>query len=152
MNYIVAMLLFYISDEEAVFWCLYQLMHRFRYRQIFKQGFPKLIQMTKNIESRLRAEQPDVIKHLESNYLVIQGTFTGHIMTFGLNVCPMEISTRLFEVFLIDGEIKFIKVLLRMLELKKEEILKRDCTQLQKYILSEIIIECIKEFPIATLE
>ena len=73
-------------------------------------------------------------------------------MTFGLNVCPMEISTRLFEIFLIDGEIKFIKVLLRMLELKKDEILKRDCTQLQKYILSEIIIECIKEFPIATLE
>lgn len=44
-------------------------------------------------------------------------------MTFGLNVCPMEISTRLFEIFILDGEIKFIKVLLRMLELKKEEIL-----------------------------
>ena len=32
MNYIVAMLLFYITDEETVFWCLYQLMHKFRYR------------------------------------------------------------------------------------------------------------------------
>ena len=72
-------------------------------------------------------------------------------MTFGLNVCPMEISTRLFEIFILDGEIKFIKVLLRMLELKKEEILKRDCTRLQRYILSDIITECIKEYPIVSL-
>ena len=27
MNYIVALLLFYIKDEEQVFWCFYQIMH-----------------------------------------------------------------------------------------------------------------------------
>ena len=36
MNYIAAMFLFYISDEESVFWCLYQLMTKFKYRQIYK--------------------------------------------------------------------------------------------------------------------
>ena len=72
-------------------------------------------------------------------------------MTFGLNSCPMEISTRLFEIFILDGEIKLIKVLLRMLELKKEEILARDDTELQRYILSDIITECIKDYPMAVL-
>ena len=63
----------------------------------------------------------------------------------------MEISTRLFEIFILDGEIKLIKVLLRMLELKKEEILARDDTELQRYILSDIITECIKDYPMAVL-
>ena len=103
------------------------------------------------METHLRAEFPDLLKHLESNCLVIQGTFTGHIMTFGLNSCPMEISTRLFEIFILDGEHIFIRVLLRMLELKQREILKRDDTDLQRYILSEIMTECIQQYPMATL-
>lgn len=130
MNFIVAMLLFYISDEESVFWCLYQLMVKFRYRQIYKQDFPKLIQLSTYLEKRLRAEHPDLLEHLERNSMVIRGTFTGHIMTFGLNCCPMEVCVRLFEIFILDGEIKFIKVLMRMLELKKEKILSKIDTEL----------------------
>ena len=118
MNYIVALLLVYIRDEEQVFWCLHQVMAKYNWRLVFKSGFPKLHQLTSQLEKRLRAEQPQILEHLEENYLVIEGTFTGHFMTFGLNCCPLEISSRLFDVFVLDGEKSLPKVLLRMFELK----------------------------------
>ena len=43
INYIVGMLLFYIEDEETVFWCLFQLMQgRWQWRWIYTEGLPKL--------------------------------------------------------------------------------------------------------------
>ena len=46
MNYIVGLLLFYIKDEEQVFWCLYQILVKYNWRQIFTDGFPKLHKLT----------------------------------------------------------------------------------------------------------
>ena len=50
MNYIVGLLLFYIKDEEQVFWCLYQILVKYNWRQIFTEGFPKLHKLTANLE------------------------------------------------------------------------------------------------------
>ena len=36
MNYIVALLLVYIRDEEQVFWCLHQVMAKYSWRLVFK--------------------------------------------------------------------------------------------------------------------
>ena len=71
-----------------------------------------------------------MLQHLEDNCLVIVGTFTGHFMTFGLNSCPLEVATRLFEIFLLDGETAFVKVLMRMFKLKQREIFARTDTDL----------------------
>jgi hypothetical protein len=52
MNYIVGLMLFYIRDEEQVFWCLVSLMHhRSRnWRATYIDGFPKLQSMSKILE------------------------------------------------------------------------------------------------------
>ena len=41
--------------------------------------------------------------------------------------------------------------MLRMVELKMTEVMARTDTDLQSYLLSEIIIECIEDYPMATL-
>ena len=43
-------------------------------------------------------------------------------MTFAIDKSPMEIATRLFEVFIFDGEKAFIKVLMRMIDKKRREL------------------------------
>ena len=53
MNYIAALMLYYIDDEETVFWCLYQLMVKNSWRETFIDGMPKLIEMNNLLENRL---------------------------------------------------------------------------------------------------
>ena len=43
LNYIVGVFLFYIPDEEQVFWCLHQLMQKRNWREVYTHGFPKMI-------------------------------------------------------------------------------------------------------------
>ena len=44
-NYIVALLLFFMKDEEQVFWCFYSLMIKRDYRQIFRPDLAKVIEL-----------------------------------------------------------------------------------------------------------
>ena len=54
MNYIVALLLFYLPDQEQdVFWGLHQLMQRRNWRLVYTHNFPKLKSITKLLENRI---------------------------------------------------------------------------------------------------
>ena len=152
MNYIVALLLFYIKDEEQVFWCFYQIMHKYDWRSIFKQGFPKLMELSEYLNERLIEEFPRLLRHLEDNCLVVtQGIFTGHFMTFGMNNCPVEIAARLFEMFILDGEQSFMRLLLRMFELRQDEMYTLTDVSLQNYIHTDLITSCITSYPMRAL-
>ena len=118
MNYIVAFFLFYLpdpADEERVFWCLHQLMQQRNWRLVFTANFPKLKSITRILEARMQQEMPRVLRHLKDNYMEVEGTFSPHFMTLYVYLTPIEIATRLFEIFLLDGENALIKVLLRMM-------------------------------------
>lgn len=82
--------------------------------------------MCKVLEERLQHEFPRVLKHLRSTGLEVEGTFSAHFMTLYIYLTPIEIATRLFELFILDGESALIRVLLRMIELKQKKILKKD--------------------------
>ena len=151
MNYIVGLLLFYIQDEEMVFWCLHQFMQKRNWRLIYTHEFPKLKEMTGYLNDRLEQEFPELRRHMEENYLVIEGTFTPHFMTLFVYLTPIEIATRLFEVFLLDGDLALIRLILRIIQLKQGELMRRKDTELQKYVLSGMIIECVEEYPISYL-
>ena len=61
------------------------------------------MELSEYLNERLTEEFPSLLRHLEENSLVVtQGIFTGHFMTFGMNNCPVEIATRLFEMFILD--------------------------------------------------
>ncbi len=120
LNYIVAIMLIYIDDEEDVFWCLHQLMIEHNWRQLYTSGFPKLNQLCNALDDRLRTDFPELLQHLEDNSLMVHGTFVSHFMTFLIEKCPLEITTRLFEIFLLDGEKGYLKVLLRMIQSQQD--------------------------------
>lgn len=131
MNYLVALLLFYIpDDEEKVFWCLHQLMQKKNWRLVYTHNFPKLKSMTKLLEGRMQREFPRVLRHLKDNCLEIEGTFSPHFMTLYVYLTPIEIATRMFEIFLLDGDNALIRVLLHMIELKQRKILAKEDAEL----------------------
>ena len=115
LNYIVALLLFFIKDEEQVFWCLCSLMMNRKYREIYLPRLAKVIGLSRNFVERLGEQSPDLLEHIQRSFNIeLSGIFTGCFMTFALDHCPLEISTRLFEIFLLEGEETFISALLRI--------------------------------------
>lgn len=72
-------------------------------------------------------------------------------MTLFVYLTPVEIATRLFEIFIFDGENAIVKVLLKMIGLKQVKILGKVETDLQRYILSDMVIECVEEYSIGFL-
>ncbi len=151
LNYIVALLLIYIQDEETAFWCLVYLMNHRSWRFVYTQNFPKLRSMCRVLEDRLMLEFPKVLRHLQENDIQSEGTFSAHFMTLYVYLTPIEIATRLFELFILDGESALIQVLIRMIELKQKKILRLTDCELQKYMQSGMIIECTEKYSIGAL-
>ena len=72
-------------------------------------------------------------------------------MTLFVYLTPIEIATRLFEVFILDGDMALVDLLMRMIELKAGDLLEREDTELQRYVLSGMITECVEEYSIGYL-
>ena len=117
-------MLYYIKDEEQVFWCLFNLMQgKWGWRWIYTPNLPKLQSLLALLTIRMEVEFPRILKHLSKNYLEVCGTFTPLFMTLFVYMTPFETASRLFELFILDGEMVLIRLLLRMIELKEKKIL-----------------------------
>lgn len=71
---------------------------------------------------------------MEENFLRIDAAFSALIMTLFVYATPFEISTRLFELFLIEGESVLVRVICKMVKIKQEKILALEDMHLQKFI------------------
>ncbi len=96
-------------------------------------------------------EFPKVLKHLNQNYLEVYGTFSPLFMTLFVYMTPFDSASRLFEMFILDGEMVLIRLLLRMIEVKEKKILTLIDMKLQQYMLSGLVKECTREFTLAKL-
>ena len=103
------------------------------------------------LEARMEEEVPEVLYHLQRNSMEVEGSFAPHFMTLFVYLTPIEIATRLIEVFILDGDYALVTVLFRMITLKKEELMSREDTELQRYVLSGMITECVEEYSIGYL-
>ena len=79
------------------------------------------------------------------------GTFSPLFMTLFVYMTPFDVATKLFELFLLDGELVLIKLLLKMIEVKQRKILQLEDTELQKYMLSGMVIECTRQYTLDRL-
>lgn len=66
----------------------------------------------------MQMEFPRILKHLTENFLEISGTFSPLFMTLFVYMTPFDVATKLFELFILDGELVLIRILLKMIELK----------------------------------
>lgn len=72
-------------------------------------------------------------------------------MTLFVYMSPFDQASRLFEMFILDGEMVLIKLLLRMIEVKEKKILTLEDEKLQFYLLQGLVKECTREFTLTKL-
>ena len=126
-------------------------MQQRNWRLVYTHNFPKLKSITKLLETRIQQEFPRVLKHMKANYMEVEGTFSPHFMTLYVYLTPIEIATRLFEIFLLDGEGALLRMLLKMISIKQRAILNKEDMELQGFLLSGMVIECIEQHSLTYL-
>lgn len=65
VNYLAAILLIHIDDEEQAFWCLVHLLYRRNWRMIYDNNTPKLISLLELLRDRMMSEIHEVLEHIE---------------------------------------------------------------------------------------
>ena len=79
-------------------------------------------------------------------------SFSSLFITLFVYDLPPEQAMRIFEVFMLDGETLLVKFIVRMIKLKEKKILTIfDTVELLKFIRSDMISECLQEYPLSKL-
>jgi len=118
MNYIAAMLLMHIQDEQRVFWCLVYMLNRRNWRLVFIDEMPKLMELIKIVEDKLNLQFPQIALHLEEQCFTVSAAFSPLFITLYIYQIEHKYAMRIFEYFLLDGEEGLLHVLFKMLEMK----------------------------------
>lgn len=142
-----------IEDDEDAFWCLEELLNgEHSWRDIFSDDTPKLCSLLREIEERLKKKCPKVLTHLnETTQLNVEAAFSSIFITLFIYDLNQAQATRIFEMFLLDGESLLVKFLVRMIRYKEKRILQMYEGELLKYLRQGMIQECLQEYPLERL-
>jgi hypothetical protein len=151
LNYIAAMLLMHIQDEEKVFWCLIYLLNRKNWRQIYIEDMPKLMELIDEVEQRLAEDFPALDAHLKEQNFTAGAAFSPLFITLYIYQIEHQFAMKIFESFIFDGEEALMRVLWRMLALKQEKICAKTEMDLIQFLRTDIINESIEELGISGL-
>ena len=125
-------------------------MVKHNWRKLYTHGLPKTKLLLASLEKRLRTQSADLMDGLENPEYFI-GYFVSYFMSFRVDHCPLEICSRIFDVFLLDGEVGLIKLLTNMIDKKKAKLMnkKGDLAELLDYLKVDLFTECLSRYPVA---
>lgn len=150
MPFIVGMLLMHLPDEVSVFWVFVHIMYGKNWRSMFKQGVPKLLEMIESLRRSLESHLLDVYKHFCEQRFNLN-CFAGELMTLFSYKCRLDISIRIVDLFLLEGEHVLLNLLLKMIELKRGRLLQLRDDRLNLYCVGKLVNECLDEYPLEVL-
>ena len=105
MNFIAALLLHYLEEEQA-FKCLYQILNgqRTLQREFFTRGFPRLPIANKMLDIILKKKYPKIVRNLNQAGVLYDFFTSGWFMTAFMSFTwEPEFQMRIFERFLFYG-------------------------------------------------
>ena len=146
------MLLTHIHDEQEAFWCLVYIMNKHNWRLIFNANTTKLISILQRIEQIMAAKFPKVLKNLQTDpNMDLAAIFSSILITLFVYDVPHYVATRIFELFLLEGEEVILRLIFKMIKLKQKKLLQMVDYQCMQYMRKGMIMECIKEYPLSQL-
>ncbi len=64
LNYVAAILLLYIKQEELAFFTLVHIMHEFNWRTLYVENMPRLIELLRELSRLIKRHLPEIHEHL----------------------------------------------------------------------------------------
>jgi hypothetical protein len=77
--------------------------------------------------------------------------FSSIFITLFVYDVPHSVATRIFELFILEGEKILLSMLYKMIKIKQKKLLSLKHIDLLHYMREGMIMECIKEVPLEEL-
>lgn len=74
----------------------------------------------------------------------MEAAFTSQIITLFIYDAPLPIATRIFEMFLVEGEQVILDLIAGLIETQYSEIITMEETELMEFFRRDILIETFK--------
>ena len=152
MNFITAMLVRNIREEEDCFWCLVYIMFEHNWREIFDEKSSKIAVLLNDLSNYIKKRHPKVFRHMElDEHVTFEASFSSQIITLFIYDAPFEVATRIFELFLLDGDRAIVDFIGSMIDKQWEKLLMLEELDLMNYLRKEFVLDSIDEYHIKDL-
>lgn len=135
MNFIAAMFITFVSEEEA-FWLLVQVMNArpCRMRGLFLDGMSEAHQVLYVAERLIEKFLPRLHRHFQREHIHITMFATQWLLTMYTSSFPFDVVTRVWDSFLLEGWKVSYRVMLAVLEKEQSRLLKMNFEAVLNYL------------------
>ena len=96
--------------------------------------------MVIDLEDYLQQNSSSVAAHLKKQqFATIGGSFSSHLITLFIYDNEFESATKVFELFLLDGEQVLVDLIAGMIMHKRQEVQELDDLELMDYLRKEMV-------------
>ena len=158
-NYIIALLLRFIPDEESCFWCFIKIMTEMNWRRFFIVSDPTMATLQADMPEFLQLSCPRLYSKMKEDCEIelMSLTFTlpqRYLMSIFTCEQPIEISKSILDLFIFEssGERCLLRILSKMLSHIEERCLSMGEKQVFQYInKGEFVQDCFREISLENL-
>ena len=151
MNFIVYVLLKNINDEEKVFWCLYDIMYNKNWRLILKDETPKFKELVRVWRTSIYTEDKKLYKKLAKCGVPFLGIFAKFYISLFANICSVQVASRIFDVFLYEGEKRITQIIVKLFRFHKKKIMSIDKDDILSFVNENLLNSYLESNSISSL-
>nr|CAB3267569.1 USP6 N-terminal-like protein [Phallusia mammillata] len=142
MSQIAALLLMYMSEEEA-FWALHSLLYGKKHLMhgFFIPGFPKLMRFQDHHDKILKKMMPRLKKHLDKNEIFASLYTMKWFFQCFLDRSPFPLTLRLWDIYVLEGEKLLTAMSYTTLKIHKAVIKKMDMEGIVQFLQEQLAID-----------
>jgi len=135
MNFIAAMFLTFLSEEES-FWLLVVVMNRepYKIRDLFGEDMAGTHEVLYIAEKLLEQFLPELYQHFEKENIHVTMFVTQWLVTLYVREFPFDLVARVWDSFLVEGWKVIYRVLLSLMECASKDILGFQFEQILHYL------------------
>lgn len=143
MSSVVALLLMYM-EEEAAFWVLDLLMEKYSMKNLFRAGFPQLLENFYIHERLMQRFIPRIHQHFINENVVTSMYGTKWYLMVFLHCIPFSATLRVWDVMFYEGYRIVFAVAIGLLKMHEKQLLALDFEQLMEFLstMSERYLDC----------
>lgn len=134
MNFIAAMFLTFLSEEES-FWLLVIVMNEepYKLRELFGEDMSGTHEVLYIAEKLLQQFLPKLSQHMEAESIHISMFVTQWLLTVYTSTFPFELVSRVWDSFLVEGWKVVYRVMLALMEQASKDVINFSFEQILNY-------------------
>lgn len=122
MSFICAILVYHLPEEES-FWVFVQMIKSYDLGGMFKPGLPLLTNFLYKLERLIKVLSPDLYLHLQNlgiKSVMYASEWFSTLFAYNFN---FELTSRIWDVFLVEGLDYLLKIALALLKISEKHVL-----------------------------